>query len=133
MGTSHVVIGLKPTDTAKLIVKALGARVDCPEYLSQMEDGVAQTDQVFIPNTFSPNGNSTDEVFMVYSNVMRTMRLMVFNQWGAKIFETNDPKGAWDGTYKGKPQPVGVYVYVVVGTLSNGAKVNQKGTFNLIR
>lgn len=133
MGTSHVVIGLKPTDTANLIVKALGSRVDCPEYLSQMEQGKAQTDQVFIPNTFSPNGNTTDEVFKVYSNVMRTMRLMVFNQWGMKIFETNDPQGTWDGTYKGKPQPVGVYVYVVVGTLSNGAKINQKGTFNLIR
>jgi gliding motility-associated-like protein len=133
MGTSHVVVGLKPTDTANLIVKALGARVDCPGYLSQMEQGKAQTDQVFIPNTFSPNGNTWDETFRVYSNVMKTMRLMVFNQWGAKIFETNDPKGFWDGTYKGKPQPVGVYVYVVVGTLSNGAKINQKGTFNLIR
>ena len=61
------------------------------------------------------------------------MRLMVFNQWGLKVFETNDPQGTWDGTYKGKPQPVGVYVYVVTGALSNGAKINQKGTFNLIR
>jgi gliding motility-associated-like protein len=115
------------------IVKALGARVDCPEYLSQWVQAKAQNDKVFIPNMFSPNGNGVDDNFMVYSTVMKTMHLMVFNQWGLKVFETNDPKGMWDGNYKGKPQAVGVYVYVITGALFDGTKVNQKGTFNLIR
>jgi gliding motility-associated-like protein len=133
MGTSHVVVGLNPTDSVYLLVKALGARVDCPEYLSAWKGAQAQTDQVFIPNTFSPNNNNVDDYFKVYSTVMKTMHLMVFNQWGVKVFETNDPEGMWDGNYKGKPQPVGVYVYVVTGALNDGSKVNQKGTFNLIR
>jgi trimeric autotransporter adhesin len=133
MGTSHVVVGLNPTDSVYLLVKALGARVDCPEYLSAWKGAQAQTDQVFIPNTFSPNNNQVDDYFKVYSTVMKTMHLMVFNQWGVKVFETNDPEGMWDGNYKGKPQPVGVYVYVVTGALNDGSKVNQKGTFNLIR
>lgn len=132
-GTTHLVTGLKPTDSVVLRVKALGTRIDCPEYLSLAVLGKAQTNLVFIPNTFSPNGNNIDDHFKIYSNVMKTMRLMVFNQWGLKVFETNDPQGTWDGTYKGKPQPVGVYVYVVTGALSNGSKINQKGTFNLIR
>jgi trimeric autotransporter adhesin len=133
MGTTHTVVGLNPTDSVDLIVKALGARVDCPEYLSLSKQGKAQTNQVFIPNTFSPNNNDTDDYFRVYSKVIRTMHLMVFNQWGLKVFETSDPEGQWDGMYKGKPQPVGVYVYVLGGTLLNGDKVSQKGTFNLIR
>jgi trimeric autotransporter adhesin len=133
MGTTHTVVGLNPTDSVDLIVKALGARVDCPEYLSLSQLGKAQTNQVFIPNTFSPNGNDIDDYFKVYSKVIRTMHLMVFNQWGLKVFETSDPEGQWDGMYKGKPQPVGVYVYVLGGTLLNGDKVSQKGTFNLIR
>jgi gliding motility-associated-like protein len=133
MGTTHLVTSLKPTDSVVLIVKALGTRIDCPENLSLAVQGKAQTNLVFIPNTFSPNNNGIDDYFKVYSTVMKTMRLMVFNQWGVKVFETNDPQGAWDGTYKGNPQPVGVYVYVVTGALLNGAKVNEKGTFNLIR
>lgn len=133
MGTSHTVVGLNPTDKVNLIVKALGTRADCPDYLSKGIEAQAQTDQVFIPNTFSPNGNKVDDYFKVYSTVMNTMHLMVFNQWGVKVFETNDPQGAWDGNFKGKQQPVGVYVYVVTGALFNGTKVNQKGTFNLIR
>jgi gliding motility-associated-like protein len=133
LGTSHTVVGLNPTDKINLIVKALGSRVDCPEYASQMVEAQAQTDQVFIPNMFSPNNNGTDDYFKVYTTVMKSMHLMVFNQWGVKIFETSDPAGTWDGTYKGKPQPVGVYVYVVTGALFDGSKVNKKGTFNLIR
>ncbi|MCS3800341.1 right-handed parallel beta-helix repeat-containing protein [Niastella sp. OAS944] len=132
-GTTHTIVGLNPTDSVKLIVKALGSRADCPEYVSQWVGAQAQSDKVFIPNMFSPNNNQVDDYFKVYSTVMKTMHLMVFNQWGVKVFETNDPQGQWDGTYKGKPQPIGVYVYVVTGALFDGTKVNQKGTFNLIR
>lgn len=133
MGTTHTIVGLNPSDSVDFIVKALGARVDCPDYLSQWVHPKAQNDKVFIPNTFSPNNNNIDDYFKVYSTVMKTMHLMVFNQWGIKVFETNDPNGMWDGNYKGKPQAVGVYIYVVTGTLFDGSKVNQKGTFNLIR
>ncbi len=91
-GTTHVVANLNPTDTVVLMVKALGTRIDCPEYVSQRVLGKAQTDLVFIPNTFSPNGNGIDDHFKVYSTVMKNMHLMVFNQWGAKVFESSDPQ-----------------------------------------
>ncbi|THU39911.1 T9SS type B sorting domain-containing protein [Niastella caeni] len=133
MGTTHTITGLSPRDTVGLMVKALGSRVDCPEYLSQRVTGQALTDQIFVPNTFTPNGNGQNDVFKVYSNVLSTVRWMVFNQWGEKVFETSDKQASWDGNYKGKPQPIGVYVYVVSGTLSDGTKVTQKGSFNLIR
>lgn len=133
MGLSHTVTGLKPTDKITLWVKALGTRVDCPEYIADAKEGQALTDGVFVPNTFTPNGDTHNDFFKVYSNVTKTIHWMVFNQWGEKIFEANDIQAKWDGTYKGKPQPVGVYVYVVSGMLSDGTKVSQKGTFNLVR
>jgi len=133
MGLSHTVTGLKPTDKITLWVKALGTRVDCPEYISDSKEGQALTDGVFVPNTFTPNGDAHNDYFKVYSNVTKTIRWMVFNQWGEKVFEANDIQAQWDGTYKGKPQPVGVYVYVVSGMLTDGTKVSQKGTFNLVR
>jgi trimeric autotransporter adhesin len=133
MGLNHTVTGLKPTDKITLWVKALGTRVDCPEYLSDSTEGQALTDGVFVPNTFTPNGDTHNDYFKVYSNVTKTIHWMVFSQWGEKIFEANDIQAQWDGTYKGKPQPVGVYVYVVSGMLTDGTKVSQKGTFNLVR
>lgn len=133
LGTSHTISGLQPRDTVGLMVKALGSRVDCPEYFSQRLVGQTLTDGIFIPNTFTPNGNGQNDVFKVYTNIMKSIHWMVFNQWGEKVFETTEIQGEWDGNYKGKPQPIGVYVYVVAGTLSDGTKVTQKGSFNLIR
>jgi gliding motility-associated-like protein len=74
-----------------------------------------------------------NDVFKVYSNVVQSMHLVIFNQWGEKIFETTDISAGWDGTYKGKPQPIGVYVYVASMVLSNDDKLVKKGSFNLLR
>ena len=133
MGTTHTIAGLHPRDTVGLMVKALGSRVDCPEYYSQRIVDTALTDGIFIPNTFTPNNNGKNDAFRVYSNVMRSVHWMVFNQWGEKVFETTEIQGMWDGNFKSKPQPVGVYVYVVAATLVDGTKITKKGSFNLIR
>lgn len=134
MGTTHTVTGLKARDTVGLMVKALGTRWDCPPVYSQRIVGQTITDQIFIPNTFTPNGNGKNDVFKVYSNIIQSLHLMVFNQWGEKVFETTDLNAGWDGTYKGKPQPIGVYVYVATMVLStDNSTITKKGTFNLIR
>jgi trimeric autotransporter adhesin len=133
MGTTHTITGLRPSDTVGLMVKALGSRVDCPEYYSQRVLDTTLTDGVFVPNAFTPNGNTQNDEFKVYSNVMKSVHWMVFNQWGEKVFETNEIQGKWDGNHKGKPQPVGVYIYVVAANLVDGTKVTKKGTFNLVR
>lgn len=132
-GTTHTVTDLKGDDTTGLIVQALGTRWDCPRVFSQRVKGQTITDQVFIPNTFTPNGNGQNEVFKVYSNIIQTMHLMVFNQWGSKVFETTNVTAGWDGTYKGKPQPIGVYVYVASFRLIDNRTITKKGSFNLIR
>ncbi|HEX6426962.1 MAG TPA: gliding motility-associated C-terminal domain-containing protein [Niastella sp.] len=132
-GTTHTVTDLKGNDTTGLIVQALGTRWDCPPAVSQRVKGQTITDQIFIPNTFTPNANGQNDVFKVYSNVIKTMHLMVFNQWGTKVFETTDAAAGWDGTYQGKPQPIGVYVYVASIRLTNNGTITKKGSFNLIR
>lgn len=134
LGTTHTISGLKPLDTVSLLVKVLGTRWDCPVEYSNSVKGQTMTDQIFIPNTFTPNGNSYNDVFKVYTNIVKSLHLMVYNQWGEKVFETNDINGTWDGTYKGKKQPVGVYVYVATMVLTtDGSTQVKKGTFNLIR
>lgn len=133
MGTTHTVAGLSGLDTTGLIVQALGTRFDCPPVVSQRVKSQTRTDEVFFPNMFSPNGNSVDEVFKVYSNVVKSMHLMIYNQWGQKVFETADYATGWDGTFKGKPQPVGVYIYVASIRLLDNRTIIKKGSFNLIR
>lgn len=132
-GTTHYIYGLTGQDTVGLMVEALGTRWDCPSVFSQRVVGKTLSDQIFFPNTFTPNNNGQNDKFKLYSNVVQTMRLIIFNQWGEKVFETNDIRGEWDGYYKGKPQPIGVYVYAASLVLTDGTNVVKKGSFNLLR
>jgi gliding motility-associated-like protein len=58
---------------------------------------------------------------------------MIFNQWGEKVFESTNQSVGWDGTYKGKPSPSGVYIYVLKMSLINGTISEMKGSISLIR
>jgi gliding motility-associated-like protein len=87
----------------------------------------------FIPNSFSPNNDGNNDLFKIYGSSVKEVILRVYNQWGDVIAETHDAQGGWDGTWKGRPQPVGVYVYEAKVTFYNNVVIKRKGTVNLIR
>ena len=89
--------------------------------------------ELFIPNTFTPNGDGRNDVLKVYGNDIKAINFMVFNQWGQKMYESNDAAVGWDGTQHGKPQPTGVYMYVCRIIMNNDREVIRKGSVNLIR
>ena len=89
---------------------------------------------IFVPTLFSPNGDGKNDVLKMYGNQLQSARLLIFNQWGQKLFEANDAtQNGWDGNVGGKPQPTGVYMYVWEAILSNGQKETSKGSFTLVR
>ena len=89
--------------------------------------------QIFIPNTFTPNNDGKNDILFVYGNTIAKMRLRVYNQWGQFLFESNNIQNGWDGTYKGEVQPNGVYVYQFEAELNDGTKTTKKGTITLLR
>ncbi len=77
--------------------------------------------RVRIPNAFSPNGDNNDDTWQIDNiEAYPNSRVLVFNRWGAKVFEaTNYARGSeWNGTTNGQPVPFGTYYYVI--TLGNG-------------
>jgi len=90
-------------------------------------------DGIFIPNSFTPNGDGLNDVLRVYSYKIKELQFEIFNQWGEKLFETRDQSRGWDGTFKGKTQPTGVYMYVCRMVLTDGTVVDKRGAINLIR
>ncbi len=76
---------------------------------------------VRIPNAFSPNGDNDDDTWQIDNiEAYPSSRVIVFNRWGAKIFETsNYTRGSeWNGTMNGQPAPFGTYYYII--TLGTG-------------
>lgn len=131
-GLSHTVGGLRGGDTLSLVVKAVGD-LECQAILSDSAFAQTLTYNYFVPNMFSPNGDNKNDVFKVYSRTIKSMRLAIFNQWGQKVFETTDQQQGWNGTQNGKPLPVGVYMYVVQMTFTEGSVTTAKGSLSLIR
>ena len=128
-GLTHTVSGLQPAQEVTLIVKAKG----CEDKISAPVSGKTLPDGIFIPNAFSPNGDGLNDVLRVYGYIIKDIHFMIFNQWGEKVFETNTQTRGWDGVYKGKAQPSGVYIYVCKLQLTDGTMVEKKGAINLIR
>ncbi|WP_417589798.1 PKD domain-containing protein [Owenweeksia hongkongensis] len=84
----------------------------------------------FIPNSFTPDGDGINDQFEIFGESCKGSDYMrIYNRWGQLIFETNSPFDTfWDGTYKGKPVPQGVYTF----SLKTGEEVT-KNTVLLIR
>jgi gliding motility-associated-like protein len=88
---------------------------------------------VFVPNVFSPNGDGKNDRLYAYGNYIDKLEMRIFNQWGEQIAFINSLTQGWDGTQRGKPQPVGVYVYVLKAVLRGGRTVQLKGSITLLR
>jgi len=88
---------------------------------------------IFVPNVFTPNDDGKNDILYAYSNYISKLEMRIFNQWGQEVQLITDPKKGWDGRFKGIPQPVGVYVYVVKATMTDGRTVRLKGNITLLR
>lgn len=94
---------------------------------------------LFMPNTFSPNGDKVNDVFYPRGKGIHGIKMFrVFNRWGEVVFEqgniqANDLSKGWDGTYKGKLASQDVYVYTIDIVCENNQVFSFKGNIALIR
>lgn len=88
---------------------------------------------VFIPNTFTPNGDGVNDVFRVRGNNFDEVYLTVFNRWGQRVFETRSLDQGWDGTFNGEPALPDVYGFYAFVQCFDGSTFQQEGNLTLIR
>ncbi|MDA3927367.1 MAG: gliding motility-associated C-terminal domain-containing protein, partial [Prolixibacteraceae bacterium] len=76
-----------------------------------------------IPNVFTPNGDGTNDVFVIRTESMKSMNFKIYNRWGGLVhswkysnIKSNDytfVHSVWDGTIGNRLASPGVYYYVV--------------------
>lgn len=86
------------------------------------------------PNAFSPGASEgvNDEWRVSYKSIV-SFECYIFDRWGTKMFEFNDPATGWDGKYRGKLVPAGVYYYVIRARGSDGKDYNLSGDINILK
>jgi gliding motility-associated-like protein len=86
-----------------------------------------------VPNAFIPGKNDVNSVVIVRGFGIGEIDWKIFNRWGQLIFRTNSRKQGWDGTFKGKIQPMDTYTYVLDVEYTDGTKFRKTGDINLLR
>lgn len=86
-----------------------------------------------VPNSFTPNGDGLNDCFGIkYWGQVDQLEFSIYNRFGQKVFYTNNPSACWDGTFKGKLQNPGAFVYVIKAKTACG-NIDRKGVVMLIR
>src|SRR6185436_2984842 len=104
-----------------------------PEITSMSnETEVIPTMYIYVPNSFTPNGDGLNDTFGISGEAIQTFSLRIFNRWGDIIFDTNNTNDKWNGTFKGQKVPMGSYVYKIFASGLTGKKVQKEGTITLV-
>lgn len=100
----------------------------------------SQSDQVYVPNGFSPNGDGINDVFTAFSGqcVKNIRSFLVFDRWGEKIFEhhnfqPNSEADGWNGFFKNTPMQPGVYAWWMTIEYFSGEVELRKGDVTIVR
>ncbi len=91
---------------------------------------------IFIPNTFTPNGDGNNDLFQIFGNLpaLKYLDVEIFDRIGEKVFESNDLNFKWDGNYKGKPLQPAVFIYTLrVVFIDNHSEKIYKGSLTLLK
>ena len=64
-----------------------------------------------MPNAFIPNSDINNEFGPVFSFRPENYKLTIYNRWGLKVWEGNEP---WDGIINGNPATEGIYLYHII-------------------
>lgn len=95
--------------------------------------------QVYVANTFTPDGDGVNDKLFVQGTGIRTVRYFrIYNRWGELVFEknnfnANDPSTGWDGKVKGKDVNPEVFVWLCEVICDKGTGTLFKGNVAVLR
>lgn len=93
--------------------------------------------QHIVPNVFSPNGDNQNDLFRLqpeeHDRCYDVLTVEIYNRWGIKVFESEDPLFAWDGTDKDGSDLNGGTYYVIVQGFFGGREITDQFPVTLFR
>jgi len=66
-----------------------------------------------IPQAFSPNGDGNNDLLYVRGSGFELENYAIYNRYAQMVYQSMDINEGWDGTFHGKPEDPGVFIYHV--------------------
>ena len=131
------------TYMVKLVSKKVSEFHTCVDTFYMPQYIIIDPSFIEAPNVFTPNGDGTNDVFIIKFRSMQNIKISIFNRWGKRIhfWESNNVRGfdesfteaVWDGRIGGRFATPGVYYYVAEGRGRDNEPRSAKGFFHLFR
>lgn len=125
---------VKPEITTHYVLEIENPVTGCKNY-DTMTVFVDVLTLLAFPTGFSPNGDGVNDFAKIikHLNIKTLKELSIYNRFGEKIYTTSDLNAAWDGTYKGTAQEIGVYTFMIKAVSKDDEHIMKKGNLSLIR
>lgn len=87
-------------------------------------------EQFFVPNSFTPNGDGINDLFMAKANFEpSTFEMSIFSRTGDMVFKSRNMNIGWDGD----KHPGGMYNYMIRYTNTQGKVLVKKGQVMMLK
>ena len=83
----------------------------CEDFSEIVIVNVVPITQLFIPNSFTPNDDEHNELFVIKGMNVVTFSIKIFDRWGEQLFESDSIDKYWDGKFNTKKVQQGAYYY----------------------
>lgn len=127
-----------PTTDIQYILSLLDQ--DGCQYVDTVSIKLIYSPRVYIPNTFSPNGDGLNDKMQLFGleQIELIKELSIFNRWGELIYQIKNQDASlqsdfWDGSFKGSPVNPGVYIFIAEFKTKDQKIIKYSGDINLIR
>lgn len=90
---------------------------------------------IFIPNTFTPDGDDINDYWRVYANNISSIDITIVNRFGDTVFKSNNAEKVWLGDKNESRYYLenGIYFYTILYKDENGDSHKMTGNINLMR
>jgi len=89
--------------------------------------------EIYMPNTFTPNGDNINDFLQVYGKGVDEISWGVYNRWGEQVFNGTSLSDKWNGTFKGNELNPAVFSYYIGVKYFDGKEQEFKGNVTLIK
>jgi gliding motility-associated-like protein len=79
---------------------------------------------LYIPNSFSPNGDNINDKFQVFGLGILSYEIHIYNRWGELVYYSKDINEVWDGKAKGSILSGDIYIYKIFVSTSTRNNVH---------
>ena len=104
----------------------------CSDYSNSTVVNVVPRSEIFVPNSFTPNSDKHNELFIIHGQNIKSFSLKIFDRWGDLLFESNDINKYWDGFYLGKKVEQNKYMYQIDIVGEDNIPFSKSGIINVI-